>query len=153
MQDGFTNVQEYTSMNFHNFYKYFILVCGVITFFSSLFSEDATGGVIPAIYSIVTGVLLIMNLTAGRIMTKISNIIGIISSSFMVLGGIIFMVAGGTAMGGFMSSSSELYAAGAGLFGGLVIIIALALVIGGAINIVLNSLILKYYNKRKHMFK
>ncbi len=133
-------------MAFNNFYKYFLIVIGALSILGILANKDKVSlaaMLVPA-YEIVTGILLIGWFKAGYIMTKIMNIFNIISGGIGCVVSLLFAVIGGAAVSYFDDLAS--------VGGAIVTVICVSLLIGFAISIVINALILRYYNKRKEYF-
>ena len=143
-------------MKFHTFYSIALIVIAILTLLTSivgLFFEDyvilSCFRFLPATAWLVTGILLLSRNKAGKILLLILNILEIAKHAYvftmsLVAGILFFVVLFLIATAGELETIIAL-----ALIFGLAILLMLAFAVG---NIVINILIINYYNKRRHMF-
>ena len=153
--------QPELGMTFNTVYAVLMLVSGgfsVLNALTTMFSEGGLGmGIIYlllAAFNVATGIFLLKRTKVGYIMRLIDNIWSFVVGGFGVIGGIMIMV-GSIAGSGLLASifeGVEGMEVASGMLGTIGAILGVIAIIGSAVSIVLNILIMKYYKKRKHLF-
>lgn len=144
-------------MNFHLFYSIVLLciaIMGLLSTIVCLFLEDyivlSFATFLPSALLLTTSILLLMKNKVGNVMRLILNIFLIVRHSIILISlficGLIFGILFILAI--IAAEASEMVGVAIIMF--IVVAIWSILEIG---NIVINGLIINYYNKRKHMFK
>lgn len=144
-------------MNFHLFYSIVLLcaaVMGLLSTIVCLFLEDyvvvSFATFLPSALLLTTSILLLMKNKVGRVMQLILNIYLIVRNSLILIAlficGLIFGIVFISAI--IAAEASEMIGVAVIVF--IVIALWSIFAIG---NIVINGLIISYYNKRKHMFR
>lgn len=139
-------------MNFHHFYKWYLMITGCLSALSclmTLFSRDGSGfspiALLNAGLSIATGICLYKMISAGKVLQMIKNILEIISGSIVTLLSLFLIFGGGTIAAAVENSMMS-------VAGGVFVVFGFICLLIGVGAIVANALILKYYSKRKHLF-
>lgn len=139
------------SMSFHSFYKWYLMIVGGLSGISaivSLLTSREGYSIVPlgmAVLSFLAGLFLYQNKKAGFVMQKVRNIINIVGYSFTAIMSLICIFGGG-------AIAAVLDEIGA-IAGGAFIIIGIILLLIAAGGIVVDALVLKYYEKRKYIFQ
>lgn len=140
-------------MKFHTFYSIILLIAGgmsilsaIGTFFMEGFAAVGTSTILGAIYTLLTGIFLLKRMKTGNIMRLISNICGIVSGGFAIMGGLAGIIFSAAIEQLFVGTKLE------GMFAILGIGISIGVVVGAIIGIIINIIAMRYYSKRKHMF-
>lgn len=146
-----TTFMPETPMAFHNFYKWYLMVIGGLTALSSLvslISEKSGTYALPlvvAALSFLAGLFLYQNKRNGFVLQKVRNIIGIVGCSLMAIMSLICIFSGGA----IATMLDEI----GSIAGGAFMVFGIILLIVAAGGIVVDALVLKYYEKRKHFFQ
>lgn len=139
-------------MNFHTFYWIMCFIASgfsLISLIGTMVSGEGTfGSLIISLaaiaFNVITGIFLMQRKRAGNIMRLISNICGIVSGGFSILGALIIFLMGA-------ALASEIESLGVAI-GGMIGLIGFIVLIYGIGSIIYNIIVMKYYSKRKHMF-
>lgn len=151
VQPAYTAPAQNLPMTFHNFYKWWLTIIGALSLIPAFMfiGGDSTSLSVPtfvtAALNLATGICLMQMMKAGKIMQTIVNVLGIISNSLGSLTSLLFIFCGGL-FAKYLSGEIG------SLTGGVFVIIGIVLLISCVAGIVINSCILKYYGKRKHLF-
>lgn len=139
-------------MSFHNFYKWYLIVVGVLALIPAFlgFGSDSGNSISFTVLAnsalnIATGICLMKMMRAGKICQTVINILNIIKGSCMSLASLLFIFCGGL-FGKYLEGSL------ASLTGGVFAGIGIGILIVAVAIIVINACILKYYEKRKFLF-
>lgn len=144
------------SMTFNKLYAIWLLFSAfsnIMTVFSSSMIADSFDygyigvflSLLPIIYLSLTGIFLLKQKKLGYILIKIRNIFNIVSSAIGIVASIVLILVS--------IINADYFAIEDGTLAPLFIIIGIILLIACAVSIVINTLVIKYYNKRKYLFK
>lgn len=139
------------SLSFHSFYKWYLMIVGGLSGIStivSLLTSREGYSIVPlgmAVLSFLAGLFLYQNKKAGFVMQKVRNIINIVGYSFTAIMSLIWIFGGG-AIAAMLDEISA-------IAGGAFMIIGIILLLVAAGGIIVDALVLKYYEKRKYIFQ
>lgn len=151
-QGNFSNNSQ-IGMVFHVIYSILLLISGGFSLISSIITMLSEGGLIMglwallgAIFTLLTGIFLLMRKKAGYVMRLINNILSFISAGMLIVIGVLLIVGGG-----IITTLLE-GVEGASILLGMAAFLGIGVIIGAIIGIVITIIIINYYKKRKHMF-